>query len=266
MIIDFHTHAFPDALAPRAIQSLEEDGGCIQAACDGTVAGLVAQCRGFGVDHCVVLNIATNPKQQKKVNDFAISTNGSFDGHVISFGSVHPDAPDALSELDRIKEAGLLGVKFHPDYQEFFTDDPRLFPIYEKIGRLGLITVFHAGMDFGLFEPVHCMPAMLAAALPHFGGAPVVAAHFGGDLMWYDVEKFLVGRDVYFDTSFCHARIPFLHARRIVENHGADRVLFGTDSPWGVASRELRLVDSLNLPEERHNLVLGENARRLLGL
>lgn len=55
--------------------------------------------------------------------------------------------PKTLDELDRIKALGLKGVKLHPDYQRFLVDDPRCIPIYEKISRLGLITVFHTGLD-----------------------------------------------------------------------------------------------------------------------
>ena len=63
------------------------------------------------------------------------------------FGSVHPSHPDALKELERIHALGIKGIKFHPDYQYFFVDEERMFPIYEKCGKLGLIVVFHAGWD-----------------------------------------------------------------------------------------------------------------------
>ena len=68
---------------------------------------------------------------------------------LIPFGSVFPHAPDALEELERIRDMGLVGVKFHPDYQGFFVDDEKMKPIYRKISQLGLITVFHAGKDYG---------------------------------------------------------------------------------------------------------------------
>ncbi len=263
MIIDFHTHCFPDKIAEMAIKSISAKGGGAKAYTDGTLRGLKKRGNDADVDFFVVLNIATNPNQQTKVNDFAASING---GRIFSFGSVHPLAENALDELDRIKELGLKGIKLHPDYQEFFVDDEKFFPLYEKAAKLGLITVFHSGVDYGLFEPVHCTPERLSKALPAFNGGVVVAAHFGGYFCWYDVEEYLVGKQIYFDTSFCYGRIPIQHAKRIVKNHGADKILFGSDLPWSKASSEIMLVKGFELPEDEYEMVIGKNAAKLLGI
>ena len=143
MLIDFHTHAFPDKLAPRAIASLAHASGGLSPQTDGTVSALKAKMARDGVDISVVQSIATNPRQMTKVNDFAIEIN--VDPAIVAFGSVHPDAPDALEELERLKAAGLKGVKFHPEYQHFYANDEKMKPIYRKISELGLIALFHAG-------------------------------------------------------------------------------------------------------------------------
>ena len=144
MLIDFHTHCFPEVIAEKAIDKLSVASGGLEPHTDGTVQGLRASMKRGGVDVSVVLSIATNAHQQKKVNDFAASING--DG-VVSFGSVFPTSNEAFDELERIKALGLKGVKLHPDYQGFSVDDPALKPLYRKISSLGLITVFHAGLD-----------------------------------------------------------------------------------------------------------------------
>ena len=99
MRIDFHTHAFPDKLAARAVGSLSDASGGLPPCTDGPVEGLRASMRAGGVDISVVANIATNPRQMHAVNDFAALINGE---DIVSFGSVHPDAPDALEELSRM--------------------------------------------------------------------------------------------------------------------------------------------------------------------
>ena len=137
MLIDFHTHAFPQKIAQRAINTLSHASGGLQPQTDGTLASLKEQMRLDGVDISVVQSIATNPTQQSNVNSFAIEINQ--DDAIIAFGSVHPDAPDALDELERIKDAGIKGVKFHPDYQHFYVDDEKMISIYKKISSLGLI-------------------------------------------------------------------------------------------------------------------------------
>lgn len=102
--------------------------------------------------------------------------------------------------------------------------------------------------------------------LGKISGGVFVLAHLGSQQMWDEVEKYLVGKDVYFDTSMgfeCYSNEQFM---RIVRNHGADRILFGSDSPWSNASKELEILLSLPLPEEEKQLIMSGNAKRLLGL
>lgn len=263
MRIDFHTHCFPDALAVKAVSRLSYVSGGLLPHTDGTVAGLRRSMVEGGVNASVVLHIATNPTQQKKVNDFAASIHNGVD--IFSFGSVHPDAPDALEELERIKALGLPGVKLHPDYQGFAVDDERMKPIYRKISDLGLVTVFHAGVDYGFTPPYGCMPQALARALDWFS-APVVAAHWGGIQCGEAVLAHLCGRDVYFDTSFGYGMMPRYYAEQILEKHGTGRMLFGTDSPWHTAAMEWRLLDTLGLSDADREAIACGNAKRLLGI
>lgn len=262
MIIDFHAHCFPPALAPKALPQLAARSGARTPYFDGTPDGLAATMDAAAIDRCVVANIATNPRQQRSVNDFAISLlqNPRF----IPFGSVHPDAPDAIEELQRLKAAGIRGIKLHPDYQEFFPDEPRLFPIYQEIARLGLVTLFHAGVDIGLCNPVRSTPERLANALPHFGGAPVVAAHFGGYMLWRGVIEHLCGKDIYFDTSFCARKMPPPWAKEILALHGSKRILFGTDLPWADPLDEIAFVENFCEDKAARQDILGRNAETLL--
>ena len=163
MLIDFHTHCFPDKIAERAIAKLSYVSGGMKPNTDGTLGGLLSSMDAQGVDISVVLNIATNAHQQTSVNDFAASIKSD---RIVPFGSVFPDSPDVLDELDRIHEMGLVGVKLHPDYQGFSVDDPKMKPIYKKIASLGLVTVFHAGFDYGFPPPYGATPEKMAAALP----------------------------------------------------------------------------------------------------
>ena len=262
MVIDFHTHCFPDKIAKRAIENLRYSAGGLENHTDGTIEGLREIMKKSGVDKSVVLSIATNPTQQKNVNDHAAAINSD---DLIAFGSVHPDAPDALEELERIKALGLKGVKLHPEYQEFFVDDEKMKPIYKKISSLGLITIFHAGSDLGFDEPFKAMPGAIAKALKWFD-TPVVAAHWGGIRFYEDVFKHLVGKDVYMDISWGCGSIPRKMAMRMIEHHGIDKFLFGSDLPWSDPKRDLNFVDTLELSEEDKDKLLYKNAEKLLGI
>lgn len=263
MLIDFHTHCFPEKIAGKAIEKLAFASGGLIPHTDGTLSGLKALMKEQGVDKSVVLSIATNARQQTSVNDFAALVNKNSD--IFAFGSVFPYSENVMEELERIKELGLKGVKFHPDYQGFNVDDIKMKPIYRKISELGLITVFHAGVDYGFAPPYGATPDKMARALEMFS-SPVVAAHWGGVDCGEQVIELLCGKEIYFDTSFGYGTMPKYYAEKIIEKHGADKILFGTDTPWHNKSMEMRLLDSLGISGEDMEKITHKNAEKLLGI
>ncbi len=262
MLIDFHTHAFPDKIANKAMEALSASSALIPAS-SGTIDGLKKSMKDSGVDKSVILGIATNERQQKSVNDFLINLKD--DESLIPFGSVHPDAPDALFELERLKTEGIKGIKFHPEFQNFFVDDEKMKPIYKKISELNLITVFHAGFDYGYVPPYHCMPKNLLNALKWLD-TNVVAAHWGGLDCTEEVLDVLCGLPLYFDVSFGYGTISKPTAEKIIEKHGADKILFGSDSPWHSPSWEKHLIDCLDISKEDKEKIFCKNAERLLNI
>ena len=263
MLIDFHTHAFPKKIAGKAIEKLSFVSGGLEPYTDGTLDGLKKSMKNGGVDISVVMNIATNATQQKNVNDFAASINNGKD--IFAFGSVFPDSEDALCELERIKDLGLVGVKLHPDYQGFFVDDEKMKPIYKKISQLGLVTLFHAGFDYGFAPPYGATPERMEKALAWFD-SPVIAAHWGGLNLCEGVLKHLCGKDIWFDTSFGYGNMPKSFAQELMDKHTPDRFLFGSDMPWHRPQWERCLIESLDVSYEDKEKIYYKNALKLLGV
>ncbi len=263
MLIDFHTHAFPERIAARAIGKLSHDAGGLSPQTDGTLASLKAEMAKDGVDISVVHAIATSPRQQKNVNDYAIEMDK--DPAIVAFGSVHPDAPDALAELERIAAAGLKGIKLHPEYQGFYADDEKMKPIYKKISSLGLITLFHAGFDFGFPPPYHCMPDHLLGAMKWLD-SPVVAAHWGGLDCGLEVLDKLCGENLWMDLSYGYGVMAKPIAQAILDKHGPEKLLFGSDMPWHRPAWELQLLNALDLSEADREKICFRNAQKLLGI
>ena len=263
MIIDFHTHAFADAIAPRAISSLSKASGGLSPSTDGTASGLIRCMDECGVDHSVLLTIATKPKQQKTINDWAASLNS---GRISAFGSIHPEDPEALDWLDRLAADGFQGIKLHPEFQDFYADSERAIEIYRRASELGLAVVLHAGRDIGYLPPVKTTPDMLLRAIDRVPDLKLIAAHLGGWMMWDEVANKLVGTPIYFDTAFLADFIEPSLARDIINAHGEDRVLFGSDAPWEDPARTLEFLRSLNLSADRLKKICGENAAGLLGV
>lgn len=282
MIIDFHTHAFPDALAERAVSKLSAMSH-IPAFSDGTYCALSASAREAGIDLSVVLPVATSAKQVTTINSTAAHINEhTRETGLLSFAGIHPDTPNAREELGNIASLGFKGIKLHPVYQGVDLDDPRYLRILERAGELGLIVITHAGLDIGYPGEVRCSPEMVANALRQVGPVTLVLAHMGGWRQWDRARELLAGTSVYLDTAFSLGAIvplndgyyapedlPLLDQEgflRMAEAFGTDRLLFGTDSPWSAQRRDIEWIRALPLSQAQKDAILGGNARRLLGL
>jgi len=266
MIIDFHTHIFPDAIAPATIAHLSKVGG-MKPSTNGTADGLRQSMRQAGIDLSVVLPVVTKPSQFDSIQRFAVAINREENG-LLSFGGIHPDCDDVEDKLDTIVSLGLKGIKLHPDYQGVFIDDERYIRIMQGAIRRGLLISIHAGVDIGLPSPVHCPPDRMRAALDRLTTDPssprIILAHTGGFDQWDDVERYLVGQAVYLDISFTLPYIQNEQLVRIMRTHGCDRLLFATDSPWGDQTDTLHRFLALPLTEQEQQAILSGNARRLL--
>ena len=270
MVIDFHTHLFPDKIAGRAIEKLMEGIFRTQGfhvlppQTDGTMSGLLSSMEKSGVNLSVIMPIATSPTQHTTINTFAkgITDNKK----IISFGSIHPMQEDWEESLEHIAELKLPGIKMHPEFQEFYVDEPVILDIVKKCEKLNLLVLFHSGADMGYHPPVHCTPQRLHSVLDKTGCSNIIAAHFGAFLMWDDVDKYLIGTSVMMDTSMTSGFLDKDKCADMIKRHGADKVLFGSDSPWQGQKAALDHLLSLNLSKEEIELITHKNAQRLLSL
>ncbi len=265
MVIDFHTHAFHDKIAEKAISRLESVSKQ-KAYSDGKADAIAEVIKSGVIDKAVLLPVATKPSQQKLLNDWVKEIHDGNE-NIIPFGTVHPDAEDVFEELHRIKEMGLYGVKLHPDYQEFFIDEERLFPIYEKCAELSLPVIFHSGWDPLSPDVVHAPPIASRKAHEAVPEMTMILAHMGGMKRWDEVLEHIAGLpNIYLDTAYTVDFMPTEFFKEIVLKHGADKILFGSDFPWHKSVMEKEFIESLDFSDEDKKKILGENARKLLGI
>jgi len=263
-IIDFHTHAFPDGLAERAVQALLEEGRKkydVQAYLDGRISSLLASMDRSGIEKSVICSIATKPSQFDPIIKWSKQI---MSDRIIPFPSLHPESPDAVEQVKQIKTEGFKGVKFHPYYQDFEIDGKRLFPIYEELQKQGLIAVMHTGFDLAFKRDRKCDPVKILRVLDAFPELRLVTTHLGAWEDWDEVEKHLSGKKIYMEISFSLDCMPKETARRIIMNHPKDHILFGTDSPWADQGQAVVQLRGLDLGEEREDLILRGNAITLL--
>lgn len=270
MLFDFHTHAFADAIAERAMASLlnttknNKETEHMKAYTNGTISGLRNLMQEKGISKSLLLPIATKPSQQATINNWAAEIMGN---GVYSCGTVHPDAENAVEEVERIKSLGLCGIKLHPEYQFFRPDEERVFPIYRKAAEMGLFVVFHAGWDPIGKDEILAPPKSFANIAEKFPDLTIVAAHMGGMRLFDDVEDCLAGKfcNVYFDTGAVSDYISSEQFFRIIEKHGADKILFASDAPWDDPLKEAEMIAELPLSQSDRDLIFYGNAERLIG-
>lgn len=262
MIIDLHTHAFPDRLAARALAALEEHSGDYKALLDGTVGGLLASMDKAGVDVAVVCSIATSPRQFESILRWSEEIASE---RIVPFPSVHPQG-DCGREVREIAARGFKGVKLHPQYQSFAVDGPEAFPIYEALVETGLLLGLHAGWDIAFPGDESASPDKIARVVEKFPGLRLVAYHLGGWREWELVLEHLAGMDLCFDTSFTLGDAPPALMEQIVAKHGWDKIVFGSDSPWADQAEEVAKIRALGLGPETEDNVLGATSAHLLGL
>ncbi len=245
--------------------------------------GLQETCKKAGVNYCVTLPVATDQKQVRHMNDRAISANMLFpETGLLPFGAIHPDFSDWKQELTRLAHSGIKGIKIHPVFQKVNLNDLRYLHIMDKAAELGLIILTHTGFDIDSPNEIFCTPKMILQVYQDLGQIPLILAHMGGWRQWDEAEYLLAKTPFYLDTAYCLGSIiplagdtwtggsletmtqkQFLH---FVKVFGAERLLFGSDSPWRYQKASVDEINSLPLSLEERKAILGENAARLLKL
>ena len=253
-IIDAHTHIFPDKIAVKASGNIGAFYG-IPMHTDAMVQTLLKEGATIGTERFLVCSSAVTPDQTVHINNF-IAKSCSEHPQLIGLGALHPDYEDISGELDRITELGLIGVKFHNDFQKFPIDDDKALPMYREIARRGLPVLFHMGdKRYDFTGPKRLRNLMLKVP-----DLKVQAAHFGGYSQWDEVE--CLPKDpkrLVFDTSSSLAFMDIEKAKRLVDRFGVESFLFGTDFPMWNAKKELERNLSLGLSDSENKLLFAEN-------
>lgn len=257
-VIDFHAHIYPEKIAGKAVQAIGNFYH-IDMSSRGTAGGLVENGEKIGVVKYIVHSTATKPSQVESINNFIISEI-SAEKRFVGFGTLHPDFPGTEAEVRRIREAGLRGIKLHPDFQAFQADAPGMDPVYDILVHYRMPVLFHAGD----IRYDYSGPKRIARVLEKHPDLTVIAAHFGGYTQWDEAYEYLAGKDLWFDTSSTLWKLPVPDARRLMEKHGYERFLFGSDFPMWNHEKELARIGTLGLPEDKLEAVLFGNAAGFL--
>ena len=279
MIIDFHTHVLPPQIKSDRSRYVEQDNAFAQVYSGekvkiATAEDLIDSMDRDGVDVSVIVNYSwATHALCTETNDYILESISRYSKRLVGFCAVNSLVDDtSLMEIERCSKAGIKGVgELRPDTQSLdFTGKNIIKPFADLVRKLKLIISTHASEPVGHIYPGKgtATPGLLANFIANLPGIPVVCAHWGGGLPFYELmpEVRKAMEDVYFDTAIS----PFLYRPEIYQHMsqiiGADRIIFGSDFPVIAQQRLLDEINAAGLSEKARDEVLAGNARRLLGI
>jgi len=265
VIIDAHTHIFPDTSA-ASILELTSKKFKVTVYGKGTAEDLISKMDENGINYAVIHMVALNPRAVKKINTWLITLK---EPRFIKFGTLHPSFKGFKEELQRLKENGIRGIKLQPEVQGFTVDNADLtYPLYEALAINGMTVMFHVGGNPTTHPQQRSQPGMILNVAKDFPELKIIAAHLGGLNMWTQVAELLAGREnVYMETSMTYEKITPKWAEKIIRKHGHHKIFFGTDYPFAPIKQCLESARSVPFLNEREKEeVLGLNAMQFFKL
>ncbi len=263
-IIDVHTHIWPDKISVRAADNIVNYYSLSRQG-DGSVSGLFKGADEFTNIRFVISSATLKPDSEhaRVGNDYLIDC-AEKDERFIPLASFHPlmgfDA--AVSELERAKARGAKGIKIHSDFQRFYVDDENAMEIYKEAARLNLPILFHVGDKNTDFST----PKRVRGILEKLPELTIIAAHMCGYSVWDEAKEYLIGTPVYTDTSEARLGMNAKELYELIENHGADKVMFGSDYPLWNTNFTYHELEESGLNEEEKNMIYCENAKKVFSL
>jgi len=279
MIIDCHTHLFPDEIRKEREKFCERDEGfsSIYKNSKAKLAGvedLVASMDENGIDRSVICGFPWDqPNLCSLHNQYLMEAASRYPNRLVVFVSLLFSNPDwSGRELERARKGGAKGVGEIAFYRDEMTsrDIHSMKPILTQMEKHEIPLLLHTNETIG-----HSYPGKGRTPLERFyelilsfPDLPILLAHWGGGLPFYELmpEVAKAMANVYYDT----AASPFLYSKRIYaivsRIVGADKILFGTDFPLLSPRRYFEELEEPGMSQEDRTKILGLNLSKLLRL
>lgn len=277
MIIDGHVHTFEtDEISSKVLTAFNKLYEIhFKNSGTGSIDDVLRNMKEIGIDYTVMVNFA-GERIIQATNEFTLHA-AHLHPELIPFVSFHPAFEEENCKLlDSYIDNGAKGIKFHTMAQQFSPFDRRLHSLYDYCNNLAFPIVFHCGRvsnarlnelaDLEAIEPV----------IKKYPNIPIILTHMV-DGNRQDVlrcaEQY---ENVFFDTSIVitgnqclkENNIPsWLDDDEVVEivrNISAERVLFGSDYPWGDPKADIDRIIHMKLEPKEKEQILGQNMRKLL--
>lgn len=277
--VDGHAHTFSsEEVALKVIQSFNriyhinfENSGT------GCVDNLLDSMRENGIDYTVTANFAP-PGILHHNNLWTIDASKRHD-NLVPLVSFHPDMEGHLrSFLECYMSEGAKGIKLHPMAQGFDPSNKRLKDIYEYCNDTEFPIVFHCGRVSNARLNEYSDLDRLLPVIRKYPDIPFILTHMADGNVNDVLSVSRSYGNVYFDTSIIVTGYPPLlkvnepswpdddMVLEVINDVGADRIVFGSDYPWGSPGHDLNRFMKMKLDQRQKALILGGNAARIFGI
>ena len=195
-------------------------------------------------------------------NDEIAAVANKFPSRIIPFGTINPwYEEESLEEINRcIKVLKLKGFKLHPWMTGFPINSDLMDTMMREISRFDVPVIIHSG------TPPWSEPLQIAELAYRFPKVKFIMAHMGITDLWKEaIDAARMCSNIWLETS----GVPSLPIKTAVEEIGSDRIVFGSDSPYGGKGGhifQLNKVRFLGLKEEDEGRILGKNLSKILNL
>ncbi len=279
MIIDCHTHIFPDEIRRNREDFCKKDKGFssiykdIKAKMVG-VRDLISSMDEAEIDRSVICGFPwETPELCFLHNQYLIESASHYPKRLISFISLTFSDPDwSMVELDRSIKQGAKGVGEIGFYHKKMTQDDihNMNLILGRMERERIPILLHTNETLGHYYPGKGKTSIetFYEFILKFPRLPIILAHWGGGLPFYELmpEVSEAMGNVLYDT----AASPFIYSKKIYsivgQIVGVEKILFGTDYPLLSPKRYFKELEDSGLSKEDQDKILGLNFLRLFVL
>jgi len=276
MIIDAHTHIFPPAVREKRERYFEgePDFKHIYDNPRSAMVGadeLIRSMDENGVDMSVVFGFPwRNVETARAHNDYVLEAVARYPDRLCGLACVYPLSRGSDSELNRSLDNGMKGVGELAIYVEQNLRDlgREMSHVAEIVRKRNVPLMLHCNENVG-----HTYPGksdirlkMIYEFLKSLPETPVILAHWGGGIFFYELMKKEVQevmRTIYYDT----AASPFLYRPEVykiaMQICGEQKILFGSDYPLIAPKRYFKEMEESGLTQSQRERVQGLNAQKL---
>ena len=278
-IVDEHTHTYPAEVLARGMLDSFAAFHQLEPTClgSGTIEDVLASMRRDGLDYTIMANFA--PAHLLHRNNRWTLDMARQHAQLVPLVSLHPDMDGELpAHLRDYIALGAKGLKIHPSIQEFMPNHAKMQEIYAYCDAHAFPVVFHCGLVSHVYLNDYADLAMILPVIDRYRHIPIILTHMAEGNA---ADVFAVAAQyphVFFDTSIvisgklCFKRLhdpcwqEDAYVVDVVRRIGAERIVFGSDYPFGSPIHDVTRFLRMPLSDEEKRMIVGGNALRIFGL